>query len=177
MDIRLDIENDKEIFSSGDHIFGRINIFCAQKTTVSELTATLIGESTSSLTGAPGLLFSRREEERHTIVREEYRIIPFNNVLSAQKERPLRLDVGCHSFNFRLRIPSVADCSTCPPNSPVEDQHPFELISERSTSHRQLPPSTKDVQNGNEITYRIDVVATTIRNMFRSRTLQVSSFK
>jgi len=174
MDFRLDIEHDKEIFSSGDHIIGKINIFCAQKTTISGLTATLIGESTSSLTGAPGLLFSRREEERHIIVREECRIIPFNSVSASHKERPLRLDVGCHSFGFRLRVPGVADCSTCPPNSPVEDRYRPDLISEQSALHRPLPPSTKDVQNGHEITYRIDVVTTTIRNMFRSRVLKVN---
>lgn len=176
MDFSLDIEHGKEIFSSGDHIFGKINIFCAQKTTISGLTATLIGESTSSLTGAPGLLFSRREEERHVIVREEYTIIPFNKISASHKERPLRLDVGCHSFSFRLRVPGVADCSTCPPNSPVEDQYRHDLISERSALHRPLPPSTKDIQNGNEIAYRIDVVTTTIRNMFRSRVLKVNFF-
>ncbi|KAJ4984958.1 arrestin [Stagonosporopsis vannaccii] len=172
MDFKLDIENNKDVFSGGDHIVGKINIFCAQKTTISELTATLIGESTSYLTGAPGLLFSRREIERHVIVREENTIIAINDLPMPQKRRPLKLDVGCHSFNFRLRVPQAADCFTCPPNSPIEDHYRCGLVPERPKPHRRLPPSIKDVQNGHEITYRIDVVSTTIRNMFRSRTMK-----
>ncbi|KAH6621871.1 hypothetical protein C7974DRAFT_414556 [Boeremia exigua] len=172
MDVRLDIENNKSTFSSGEIISGSIKIFCSQTTTVSELTATLIGESTSSLTGAPGLLFSRREEEKHTMIREVHKIFPSYLVSKPRKSRPLRLEVGCHSFDFRLRVPRAPDCSTCPPDTPSGDDYQDDENLDNQTLARQLPPSTKGLQAGNEVAYRIDVSVITIRNMFRNRSVK-----
>lgn len=174
MEVQIHIQDEAQIYSSGDAVIGKIHIYCAQPTTISKLATTLIGESSSSLTGAPGLLFSRREEETHTFLREECRIIPPLRT-SKLREQPIRLEVGCHSFDFRLRVPWVQDCSSCPPNTPNEDERGYEFTGEKPspTSRRQLPPSTSDLQKGNKIAYRVDVAVTMMRNMFKSRTIKV----
>ncbi|KAF9697939.1 hypothetical protein EKO04_004202 [Ascochyta lentis] len=169
MDVQIQIEDNENIHASGDVISGQIHIFCAQATTISKLTVNLIGESTSSLTGAPGLLFSRREGEKHVFVREEHLIVPSVRSARADRLEPIRLAVGCHSFDFALRVPWVQDCSSCPPNSPIECASEFEATWSGRSSGQQLPPSTKDLQKGTEVTYRVDAIVTTLRNMFKSR--------
>lgn len=173
MDLQILIEDGDKIFTSGDIVSGKVQIFCVQAVTVSKLTVNLIGESTSSLTGAPGLLFSRKEEERHIIVREECQVVPNTRASRKEKAEPIRLAAGCNNFNFILRVPWVQDCSSCPPNSPAESTPGHDIPWSYSHSGQQLPSSMQDFQKGTEITYRVDATVTTLRNMFKSKTIKV----
>lgn len=173
MDVQIQTEGGINTFSSGDHISGSIQISCAHTMTITKLSATLIGQSISCLTGAPGLLFSRREEETHVFLREEFRLVPSLLPSKPQDSRSVRLDPGSHTFDFQLRVPWVQDCSSCPPNTPNEDEYDCDSAGYMSLSTPQLPPSTTELQEGNKVTYKIDVVVTTIRNMFKSRTVKV----
>jgi hypothetical protein len=173
MDLQIYIENENTILTSGDVISGKVHVFCAQPTTISKFTTNLIGESTSSLTGAPGLLFSRREEEKHTFVSEEYQIIPSFRSSTFEKAEPIRLGVGCHSFDFKLRVPWFEECRSCPSSSSIEEYDDHDSVWKGSRENQQLPPSIRDLQKGTDITYRVEVAVTTIRNMFKSRTIKV----
>lgn len=175
MDVQIHVQDETQVFTSGDTITGKVLVHCSQPTTISRFTMSLIGESSSSLTGAPGLLFSRREEETHTFLREEFCIISTSRVSKPRESRPVRLDTGCHSFDFRLRVPWVQDCSSCPPNTPVEANHEQNYAEEKSKSNpsRRLPPSTSDLIKGNKVAYRVDAAVTMMRNMFKSRTIKV----
>ncbi|KAF2821138.1 hypothetical protein CC86DRAFT_109709 [Ophiobolus disseminans] len=174
MEVQIHIQDEAQMYSSGDVVIGKVHIYCEQSTTISKLTTTLIGESSSSLTGAPGLLFSRREEETHAFLREEYQMVPSLRTSRLREPRPIRLDVGCHSFDFRLRVPWAQNCSSCPPNTPNEDEYGYEFTGEKPTptSMRKLPPSISDLQKGNKVAYRVDVAVTMMRNMFKSRTVK-----
>lgn len=175
MDIQIQIQNESQTYSNGDSIIGRVKIYCSQPTTIKKLTTTLIGESSSSLISVPWTLFLRRDEETHTFLREEHRIVPSSLKPKLHGTQSIRLDVGCHSFDFRLRVPWVQDCSLCPPNTSYEDEYGYEVTGEKSipTLMRQLPPSTSDLQKGNKVAYRVDVAVTTMRNMFKTRTIKV----
>ncbi|KAF2631345.1 hypothetical protein BU25DRAFT_184730 [Macroventuria anomochaeta] len=168
MDVQIRIKGDTRILSSGDAVSGNVQIFCAHPTTIFKLTANLIGESRSSLTGAPGLLFSRREEEKHIIMRDQHHIVPDMHTPKPNRLEAVQLGVGCHSFDFCLRIPWVQECSTCPLNTPVGSPDEKDIII--SSSRQQLPPSMSGLEKGTEIAYRVEVAVTTIKNMFKSKT-------
>lgn len=161
------------MFSSGDTVSGNVQIFCAYPTTIFKLTANLIGESKSSLTGAPGLLFSRKEEEKHIIMRDEHHIVPSLHTPRLDRLEAVRLGVGCHSFGFCLRVPWVQDCSTCPPNTPLGS--PYDTDVTIPSSRQRLSPSMSGPEKGAEIAYRVEVAVTTIKNMFKSKTLKARS--
>jgi hypothetical protein len=173
MDVQIRIKGDTRIFSSGDTVSGDVQIFCAHPTTIFKLTANLIGESKSSLTGTSGLLFSRREEEKHIIVRDEHHIIPSLHTPRSDRLGTVRLGVGCHSFGFCLRVPWVQDCSTCPPNNPLGSPDDKDVTI--SSSRQQLSPSMSGLEKEAEIAYRVEVTVTTIKNMFKSKTLKARS--
>lgn len=176
MDVQICIQDEVARYTSGDSVVGKVHIYCAQPTTVSKFTVALIGESVSSLTGASGLLFSRRQEEAHVFLREEYCILASPSGASRTPEtRSIRLGIGCNSFGFRLRVPWAQTCSSCPPNTPVEDGC-YQDFTEHNLipdPRRQLPPSSSGLQRGNWIAYRVDVSVSTMRNMFKTRTVKV----
>jgi hypothetical protein len=173
MDVHIHLENRIGKFSSGDLITGNVRINCAQSTTISRFAVNLIGESRTTLTGAPGLLFSRREEERHVIAREECCILPSVLTSTSGKADLVRLKIGCHSFDFRLRIPWAQDCSSCPLDPTTYHLDSCEAKTGRASLVQQLPPTLADLHKGCDITYRIEVGVTTLRNMFKSRHLRV----
>lgn len=178
MDIQICIQGETPKYSSGDAVVGKVHIYCAQSTTISNFTAALIGESVSSLSGASGLLFSRRQEETHTFLREEHCILSSLRTSKLREIRPIRLDVGCNSFDFRLRVPWAQVCSSCPPNTPVKHDCDQNCINDKlmQSSRRQLLPSTSGLQTGNKVAYRVDVAVTTMRNRFKSRAIKVCQF-
>lgn len=171
MDVQLRINDDTRKFSSGDVVSGNVQILCAHPTTISKLTARLIGETSSSLTGAPGLLFSRREEETHIIMRDVHHIVPSLQTPRSERPEAVRLGVGCHNFDFCLRVPWTQDCSSCPPNTLLRCPHSKDMMI--TSPKHQLPPSTSGLGTGTGIVYRVEVAVTTMKNMFKSKKLKV----
>ncbi|KAJ8113730.1 hypothetical protein OPT61_g4206 [Boeremia exigua] len=173
MEVQIDIRDGAPMYSSGDIITGQIHISCVQATSITKLTTTLIGESSSSLTGGSGLLFSRREEEIHVFLREEYSIIPTLHSLESQESRSIKLGLGCHSFDFRLRIPSFQDYPSCLSCTSNEDKtNRFSGGKLTASLTQKLPPSISNLHKGNTVSYHVDVCVTTTRNMFKSRTVK-----
>lgn len=75
-----------------------------------------------------------------------------------------------------MKIPDAAECSSCPPNSPVISPVYNEKYAAQSpfSSHDMLPPSMHDIVDGAAISYRIDVSVTSIRSIFKSTIKTVS---
>jgi hypothetical protein len=68
MDISIQLDHPKAIFSNGDSITGNVVIYCpASVTTVSKITATLVGESILSYTDISGLLIDRKQQDKHRV--------------------------------------------------------------------------------------------------------------
>jgi len=67
MNVSIEFDHEDTIFTNGETVFGNIHIYCPNTSVVSNITATLVGESASALTKKTGLLISRKEKEKHRV--------------------------------------------------------------------------------------------------------------
>ncbi|KAF2009392.1 hypothetical protein BU24DRAFT_455398 [Aaosphaeria arxii CBS 175.79] len=167
MSLDIEIKHLESVFTEGDKITGKINLYCAQSTTIQSIRARLVGESTSSLTGMPGLLFSRKEEEKHIFLQQEQKIVPNPKSRKSETRELSKIGAGYHSFDLSLKVPRSAECCSCASNIP---QNTLIQIGEdeKPRSPHRLPPSMNNLGKGAEISYRVEVMVTYIRNMFKN---------
>lgn len=68
MNISIELDHPNVTFTIGDTIYGRVVVYCPNITiVVSEISASLVGETTSVLTDTTRLFMNHREEEKHCV--------------------------------------------------------------------------------------------------------------
>jgi hypothetical protein len=69
MDISIKLDHPQATFSNGDTIFGNVIIYCPTNstTTMSNITASLVGESVLMLNDKGGLLMDWKQQEKHRV--------------------------------------------------------------------------------------------------------------
>ncbi|KAF1852028.1 uncharacterized protein K460DRAFT_413506 [Cucurbitaria berberidis CBS 394.84] len=166
MDVSIKLDHPKATFSNGETIFGSIVVYFPTTSTVSKITARLIGESELTMPETSGML-NWKQQEKHRFVNESQVVVPSRYVLEESNQDHLKLPFGYHNFYFELKVPELPESCCCSPNSPVS---PLKNVEQRSRSSipQDLPPSMKGLVNGSEVSYRIEVAVTTTRNIFKS---------
>ncbi|KAF2794070.1 hypothetical protein K505DRAFT_337269 [Melanomma pulvis-pyrius CBS 109.77] len=149
MDVSIKFDQPEATYTNGDTVEGSVVLYCKSTITLSKVTVTLSGKSTSGLSGTSGLLLHRRNRESHRFVHETQDITPYTDNLKSAKQEPVKLSFGYHSFPFRLNIPWLAECKVCP-----------------AGGSRELPPSMCNLVKDADISYKVDT-SVTVRNILK----------
>ena len=68
MDVSISLDNPHLVFTNGDTISGNVIIYSlSNNTTISKITASLVGESALTLIDKTGLLIDRKQQDRHRV--------------------------------------------------------------------------------------------------------------
>lgn len=73
MDVSIKFDQPEATYTNGDTVQGSIVLYCKSTITLSKVTVTLSGKSTSVLSGTSGLLLHRKNRESHRVSSSQIR--------------------------------------------------------------------------------------------------------